>query len=459
MPGRQISPTSLRLIVAIMLSALILCWPAYLNGFPLVFGDTGNYIGQAILHYIGWNAPPFYSIFLLATDWRLTLWPPILVQGLMAASLVSIVLHQFGLRGPWPTLSACIGLSIFTSLPWVASELMADVYTGIVVLSLTMLAFGTLALWQRLFLLLLAFFAIAVHQSHIPLAFGLLLVGCAVRWWQDGRGAALLAFRRLAPAPVLATILVFSVNLLGLGQAAVSPYGSIVLAARMIGDGTAISYLHAACPTEHYKICDHLDQVGKGGSSMLWSKPDLWIEMGGTRAWAPESARIVRGTIAYSPYAFVVAALDNGMQQFAAMQTGERLEAWAKPDGPRPLIARFFPGELYAFDHSRQETGHLVQDVKPFAALHVAIAWLGLAGLLVAIITERRNNPAFGLCLMVLAAVIGNAMITGALSGVESRYAARIAWLLGFTPCLILAAHLRVRTVLASAARSGVFSR
>ncbi len=427
---------------AIIISALILCWPAFLNGFPLVFGDTGNYIGQALLHYIGWNAPPFYSIFLLATDWRITLWTPILVQGMIVAGLLSMVLHQFGLRGPWPTLIACVLLSIFTSLPWVVGQLMADVWTGVVVLSLCLLGFGALGRWQRAYLLLLAIGAISIHQSHIPLSFGLLAVGCAVRWGQGGRKAAMQAFRRLAPAPILAAAMVFAVNFIGLGLPSVSPFGSIVLAARMIGDGTGLEYLDAACPTLHYRICAHRDQLAPGGYKMLWTKPSLWSELGGQKAWAPEASRIVRGAIAHDPEGFVTAALGNGAREFAAIKTGERLEPWAGAEGPRPMISRFFRHEIGAYDRSRQETGRLVDIVKPFSAVHVAAAWLGLAGLLAVLVTGRRDQLAFGISVMVLAALVGNALITGALSGVESRYAARIAWLMAFIPCVVLARHL-----------------
>ncbi len=450
MPSKPTVRISIPMVIATVVGALILCWPAYLNGFPLVFGDTGNYIGQAILHYIGWNAPPFYSMFLLATDWRLTLWTPIFVQGAIVTSLLSMVLRQFDLHGPWPTLAACLALALFTSLPWVVSQLMADVFTGIVVLALALLGFGTLGRWERTYLVLLAAGAIALHQSHIPLAFGLLVVGCVLRWWQDGIGASLLALRRLAPAPVLGTVLVFSVNLLALGSASLSPFGGIVLAARMIGDKTGTAYLHAACPTKHYKICNHLDRLSQGGSHLLWFEPALWSSMGGERAWAPEASRIVHGTIVHDPGAVVAAALHNGVEQFAAMQTGERLEPWVKADGPRPLIARFFHGELASYDNSRQETGRLVDDVKPFAALHVALAWLGLLALLGAIVAERRNHAIVGICVMVLAAMIGNALITGALSGVESRYAARVAWLLAFIPCIVLVRRIRLRTRLNS---------
>jgi hypothetical protein len=430
------------LSLAILVSALILCWPAFFNGYPLVFADSGNYIGQAMLHFIGWNAPPFYSLFLLATHWGVTLWSSILVQGLIVASLLAITLAQFRLRGPYPVVAASLGLAIVSALPWVTSQLLADVFTGVVVLSLALLTFGKLPRWQRFYLMLLGVFAVAVHQSHILLAFGLLAVGCTLRLWLDGRGAAWRAFRRLAPVPVLAAALVFTVNFFALGVPSLSLAGNVVLAARMIGDGTALSYLRAACPMEQYRICDHLDEVPPGGTSMLWQKPQLWDALGGHRNWAPEASRIIRGTVSQDPRGVAAAAISNGLQQFGSMETTETLTAWLNAEGPRPMIARLFPGDLAAFDRSRQQTNQLPQLLAPLEDLHIAVAWLGLAGLLAALWASREEKRIFGFCLMVLLAIFGNALVTGALSGVEGRYAARIAWLMPFVPCLVLARRL-----------------
>ena len=238
-----------RLLPPSLLGALILGWPAYWNGYPLVFGDTGNYIGQIKLRFIGWTAPPFYSAFLSATDLGLSLWGPMLTQALIAAGLVAIALDQFGLRRWWGAPVACAALAVFTSLPWLASQVTADFFTGIAVLSLALLGFGSLARWQRIIVFLVALLAVLAHQSHVPLAFGLLGVGCLVRWAQAGRAAAGEACRRLAPVPVLAAVIAFAVNTVGLGLPALSPYGNIILAARMLADGTANAYLRDACPT------------------------------------------------------------------------------------------------------------------------------------------------------------------------------------------------------------------
>ena len=55
----------------VLLAAALLLWPAVWNGYPIVFADTGTYLSQAINRYLGWDRPPFYSIFLLALHWLL----------------------------------------------------------------------------------------------------------------------------------------------------------------------------------------------------------------------------------------------------------------------------------------------------------------------------------------------------------------------------------------------------
>ena len=77
----------------------------------------------------------------------------------------------------------------------------------------------------------------------------------------------------------------FSVNLFGLGRPAISPFGNVILAARMVADGTALSYLRAACPTAQYKVCAHLDELEPGGTIMLWDRPALWDALSGHKAW------------------------------------------------------------------------------------------------------------------------------------------------------------------------------
>jgi hypothetical protein len=75
MQGRTVSSVG-----AILAAGVILAWPALHNGYPLIFADTGTYLGQAIQGYLGWDRPGFYSLFLHSLHWRTSLWPVPLAQ-------------------------------------------------------------------------------------------------------------------------------------------------------------------------------------------------------------------------------------------------------------------------------------------------------------------------------------------------------------------------------------------
>lgn len=445
---------SLAEAAAIAAAVPVLAWPAFLNGFPLVFADTGTYLGQARLFYLGWDRPPFYSFFLRAVDGGLSLWIPVFVQGAIVAHLVFLTLRSLGRPAAWATLLACVALSAGTSLAWVVSELIADVFTGVAVLALWLLGFGSVGRWERLYLVLLATGAIAVHVSHVPVALGLVVVGGALAWHSSGLRTALRAAGRMVLPAVLAVAAILLVNLAGHGVPSLSPYGSVIYVARLIGDGQARAYLREACPTRHYAICAHLDQLGDGGSDFLWNRLPHIPELGGAKGWTPEAKEIVRGTIAHDPDGVALAALKNAARQFVFLHIGHGLQPWLGEPGPEPLIARFFPWELAAYKQSAQSTGKLKVQSDAIAPVLSAASWVGLAGLVAVAVARRRHQPALALCVLVLAAALGNAFATGALSGVESRYQARIAWLFALAPAAALAARPATQAGTRSAERA-----
>jgi len=429
-------------------ATLLLVWPAAWNGYPLIFADTGTYLGQTLLGYLGWDRPPFYSTFLYLTHWKVTLWLPVLVQAAILAHLLGLVLRVQGLGGEGILLLAAAALTVLTSLPWFVAQLMPDCFTGVVVVSLWLLGFRAAALRasERLWLLLLATGAVAIHQSHLPLALGLGLGGSVLlllgRGWRIARvGAA----RMLVPS-VLAALAMLTVNAAGHGRASLSPFGSVFFATRLIYDGPGMDYLRRACPEAGYRICPILDRLSPFHNAFLWHpESPLYHVLKGPKAWAPEAAAIISGTLHEAPVAVARAMLENAVRQFCRFGTGDGLEAWPGIPGPEPLIASFFPHELEGFQTSRQERGLLAEDAQALSPLHVAVAVAGLVALVLLLLLKGRRlglpSAAFGL--FVLAAAVGNATIAGGLSGPAERYQARIAWLFAFAPSVLVAPALR----------------
>ena len=289
---------------AIGLAAILLIWPAIWNGYPLVFADSGTYLGQALLGYAGWDRPPFYSLFLHALHWRISLWPVVIGQGLLLAHLLSLVLRVQGRPEPGPLLLVALALAMLTGLPFVVAQLQPDLFTGVVVLCAWLLGFRHAALSraERIYLPLLATLSIAVHQSHLPLAFGLAIAGALLSAAMQGRRAALRPLGRMVAPPLLAMLAVIAVNTVVHRSPTLSPFGSVFLAARMVFDPSGAAYLDRHCPQGGYRICAVRGALGATHNHFLWTLDGpLYTTLGGPKAWSAEASAIIRGVLTEDP--------------------------------------------------------------------------------------------------------------------------------------------------------------
>jgi hypothetical protein len=163
--------------LTVPLAAAFLLWPALWNGYPIVFADTGTYLTQAIHRYAGWDRPVFYSLFMLPLHATVTLWPVVIAQALLTAALLRLVCRVLLPRLPAPVFVAGVALlAAATWLPWLVSELMPDLFTPLLILSITLLAWTPQHLSRRARRMVagLATCLIATQQSSVPLTVGLL---------------------------------------------------------------------------------------------------------------------------------------------------------------------------------------------------------------------------------------------------------------------------------------------
>ncbi|HYF09972.1 MAG TPA: hypothetical protein VD970_20330, partial [Acetobacteraceae bacterium] len=211
--------------IALAAGAILLVWPAFMNGYPLVFVDTAVYLVQIPEGEPPWDKTAVYGPFLHLFHWTLTLWLPLAAQGLLTSSLLWLTQRvAVGFTTPMRHVAICAGLALLTAAPWFTSLLMPDALTPWVVLCLYLLGFGEARLARREMILagLLGTVAVASHLSHLPTALGLVLL-------------TLLLRRRLAPtlraaAPVVAAIVVLlTANLAYYGRPVISAHGSVFL--------------------------------------------------------------------------------------------------------------------------------------------------------------------------------------------------------------------------------------
>ena len=161
-------------VLAILVGAALLAWPALLNGYPLVFIDSVSYLGHTLFPEWPWDKTAAYGPFLHLFHWGWSLWAALAGQVLILSHLLWVT--QRAMRGDVTAaghLLLCVALAGLTSAPWFAATLMPDVFAGVGPLCLLLLAFARerLTRLEVAWLTLLGAFAVAAHLSHLPLHF------------------------------------------------------------------------------------------------------------------------------------------------------------------------------------------------------------------------------------------------------------------------------------------------
>jgi hypothetical protein len=419
----------------------LLLWPALWNGYPLVFSDSGTYLLQAVRHYIGWDRPVFYSLFLLPLHLTLTTWPVIVAQALLTAHTLHLLRRTLvpGVSAWW-LLPLTSTLTIATSLPWFVTQLVPDLFTGLLTLTTALLIFTPERLSPRERLWLVAFTAlmIATHQSHVPLAFGLLLVLLPLR---RILGAALplgvAGIARSAAPLACAVLALVSVNVVAFGRVSLSPFGNIFLLARVIYDGPGLNVLRRDCPAAGWRLCAFADQMPSTTDDFLWQLDGPLARSGGAKVVSTEANAIIAAALWAEPAAELRAVLSNFLQQLSDFATGDGLQAW--PATVTPRIERIFPPfEIARYANARQTNGTLA--VPPWLkVLHSIVALGSVAGL---VLPLRKRSAVRGFAAATVLALLVNAAVTGGLSMPHDRYQSRIMWL---PPLVLLLSLPRLR--------------
>jgi hypothetical protein len=443
-------------LIAILAGALLLVWPAFLNGYPLLFSDTGAFLHQTAPPPSGplviWDKPHVYGPLLHAFHWRVTLWGPLLAQGAMMSWL--LWLAQRALRGamapgiggtaaPGLHLLVCAAAGLLTTAAFTIALLMPDVFAAAVLLALLLLGFARDALTrlEAWALALLAALGIAAHLSHLPLAAAVVAI-------------TLLLTRRLRPAlrtalPILGAVLVLlGTNLWGHGRAVLSPHGATFAFARLQADGPAAAVIRERCPDAGWYLCAFADRFPMDSDAFLWSPdspvnhaPDGTPRFLGGALLSAEAGVIVGETLRGRPLQVAEAMLRNTLAQLVTATAGDTLVADHLRAAVRPRIAEAFPArELAAYDAALQSRGALPEAAAPFLRPHAPVLLLGaaLAAFAWWRAARQRDLRRLGLVVGVLVGVTANAFATGALSKPHLRYEARILWLMPVVAALAL---------------------
>lgn len=466
-----------------MLGALVLLWPAFLNGGPLLFPDTTSYVragDAAVVKLIGspseWTRPgelermsgevevrgapsvhtaggatapppeqlrvplkgrsPYYGVLAYLGWLTSSFWLLILGQALLATVAIYLFLGEFRSQaGPHADLVIIMPVvAVTTPLALFASFVMPDIFAGLLILSLACLLFGKdQSQRNRWFWLLLIVCAAMFHSANVLLGFGALAFAVFLAWVTRSRirrSGAVLATAALALG--LAGELLFS---WGVKQATGSaPVRPPFLMARMIDDGPGYDYLRDTCPTNGFLACRYLDRMPAPSDSFLWSDSPVdgvfsTLAPEDKRRLEAEQGRFVIQVLLNRPVEQAVATSKAVLRQLAMTGVSEfNYEASSK----RHLSTRL-PATLL----ERAEATLAWQNRMPTGLLGVLTKLTVLASALALLYLARRSSQQV-MILMLAGGIVINAAICGAMSTPHDRYQARVLWLLPLAAGAIL---------------------
>jgi hypothetical protein len=178
-----------RWALASLIAVAVLSAPAIWNRFPLLQWDTGGYIARWYEHSLVISRSTVYGLFLTAGS-ELAFWPVVIVQAALAAWVMALTLRAVGLGNrPWLFAGIVTVLSALTTVSWLTSILLTDIFCVIGVLGLWLLLMHAEVLnrFERIALVLLVAFSGATHNATLAVLGGLVVVAAVYTYFDPKR--------------------------------------------------------------------------------------------------------------------------------------------------------------------------------------------------------------------------------------------------------------------------------
>jgi hypothetical protein len=451
------------LVAVVILLSTALLWPAMLNGGPLIFHDTLQYLDQgrggyelivgkvaAVLRPAGNPVGSGGSDFAGEVSFVRSLAYPLFAyvgtlgslgfsgtaffQSVVVVVLVIMITGREALARPVPAAVAATLCIAFTALPWTVSTMMPDVFAAVAILCAIIIAarLDRIGWGGKLFVFCAASFAALSHYGHPPLFFlaaGAALLVLAVQWRLNASAVV------LAVGPLVVTLVAsLGVSEVVFDEPSIVPLRIPLLLVRSIEDGPARWHLEEHCDEYGYAVCDLWEgEIPSGVGTLLWSKDSMLrtatdAQMKRIRQ---EEFLILRRAFIEYPTEQTWSLVGNTVRQMGMFGLGDT--SWG----------RVIDGEQGEFDW---EAGSRSDKNLNFIVVIQTIIVLASIGLILVFIANdrlRMGDRERAVLFVLVVGLLANAAIFGGLSVPTDRYQMRVIWILPMVAALFWLARCK----------------
>lgn len=420
---------------ASLVSLMYLLSAAIWNGYPIVYSDTSSYLASGFHLETLVDRPITYGLFIrLCSLDGWSLWTVVIAQSMLLAYAAGLALRSTGIHNAWLRSAIIGGTALLTGLPFVCGQIITDVFTPILVITLYLLLFvNDLSRKTRILLFGLFLLAFATHMSHVSITVLLLALALLLRWSMRRHTAGLPNLRTIGMILLLAIVGTLAMGV-SLAKSKYSFY-----AAHMAETGVLQRYLEEHCATEQYRLCDRLGTIPRSADAFLWADDSPLKIYESRQQMERELGRITMGTFREPALIWMQlrTALEASAQQLTRFAVGDGNGSFGKGTLLHERIGAFIPSEIGAFDSSRQMNGAgFRQAVDRWNQVLNIIMVISLLMLLLLWAFSRRSLVKHPHLLLMTVFLLGalaiNTTVNASLVMVADRFGTKLAWLVPF---------------------------
>ena len=421
--------------------ALAMLWPAIYNRFPMLYPDSMTYLADGstvaravFLHqlsdYYGMRSF-IYSLGILPLHWTRNPWPIVILNALLTAWVVWLVVRSIvPRRTAIAYLLLVLPVSLLTSLSWYVSLVMPDILGPLLYLSVYLLVFAreSLSRLDRIALYPLVWWAIASHTTHLLLVSGLCVLLLPLAFARSGRREQRRALGEIAICIVLAACSHLALHKYLYGEASLNGERPPFLTARIIADGPGRRYLEEHCVEKTWVICSHVHNLTDDVDNFLWAPDGIWqtASPDDRKLLVQQESAFVAATFRAYPLQQTERSLFNFWHQLLDFGLDDLDPSTYVLDD----FATTMPAAKPHYLASRQVRDEMPLDrFTSIQNVTVAVSLAIVAGLLL-LAWRNRRTLLLELSFVIIAMVLANAFVTGAMSMVDPRFESRVIWLI-----------------------------
>jgi len=444
----------------LILSSFIILWPAIYNGYPLFYGDSALYIAASNIfgNLSKTNELPHtsgigYALFIRIVTWRSTLYLVVFAQALILNILIYYTLKVllpatkiFQFHLPIITL-----LSFFSSMSWTVNQLMPDIFTSYLVLSVFLFySWNKKSRGMYIFLSTIIIISILAHLTNITISamiIGLLFI--SFLFMRIYKKDLIIVVRRtliIIGLLFISLLILVGLNIKYYNYTGLSQTSNIFFIARLMDAGFMPEFLNEKCPEKSYDMCRYKSNLSNSYEDFLWSPESEFNKTGGWNLKAHDEYKMIIHDVLTTPKYLIKFLYNCGIHsvnQLITFKIGEGLNSSNDEKSSQyQTVIRYFDKKEFRenFINSRQMKGKLTFDRVNLN--NYILLFLSLAIILWIFIEYKFDRNMILFSFIIISSVIVNAVATSSLSSVFNRFQSRIIWMIPLLACIYFSVYI-----------------